>query len=155
MKKPKKPKKARSQIKHPSLVKKYNSRVRQEFLDADYLHLLNPEELAFYAKFMEEENNASFKNDGTDFNKTKEERKKIYDRNNFRNRDQWGLTNAKVAATNLLNYEDYHNLVEDEYNRDINPANMENSYIEFIDDVEIKEMMEEYANAMLAFRDSV
>ncbi len=150
----KKPKRKRSQSKYPALVRGLNSRVRQEYLDQDYLHKLNPDELAWLNKFMAEENTASFKNDGNDFNKTKEERKKIYDRNNSRNRDQYGLIRNRVANTKLLNYEDQINVVEEELGRNIAVTQMEDAYAEYIDYKEVEEFLKEYDNAMLSFRDA-
>ena len=40
--------------------KNKNTKVRQEFIDADYLHKLNKEELEFYNKFCKEYYNTNF-----------------------------------------------------------------------------------------------
>jgi len=102
----------RSKQKYPALVKKFNSRVRQEYTDFDYLSQLNDEQLQFLNKFVEEEINVSFKKDGTDFNKTDEERKAIYNKNNARNRCLYGRQRNRVGVTKMLNYEDSVDLIE-------------------------------------------
>jgi len=50
--------------------------------------------------FMEEENNANFNHSGPKLNKTKDEKKKIYNRNNARNRCIF----TREKAQNKLNY---------------------------------------------------
>lgn len=121
----------RSKQKYPALVKKYNSRVRGEYTDFDYLDQLNEEELAFLNKFVEEEINASFKKDGTDFNKTDEERRAIYNKNNARNRCFYGLQRNRVGATKMLNFEDSVDLIESEQEQQIDA--IENAMIEYMD----------------------
>ncbi len=130
-----------------------NSRIKQDKIDFDYLHKLNQEELAWLDKFMNEENNAAFLNDGTDFNQTKEERKKIYDRNNSANRDQYGIVKAKVANTHLLQYEKNISKIEEQNSHGVNPQTMENAYIEFIESKELDAMIKEYQDAMSVFRE--
>lgn len=157
MKKPKKPRNRRDKVKYPALDKKYNPKIRQENIDADYLHLLSPEELAFYNRFMEEENNASFKNDGNDLNNTKEERKKIYDRNNARQRciySQLKSTSNHKANKKLVNYESIISEVENEFSMDGYAHQMEDAYIDFLDNKEIQDMIIEYDEAMLHFKDA-
>lgn len=144
----------RSRTKYPALTLRVNSRVRQDRIDFDYLDKLSEEELTWLNKFMEEENGASFKNDGTDFNKTKEERKKIYDANNRNNRDQYGLTKAKVANTKLLNYDTNLNMIEEELGRDNNPRSMETAYVDFIEHKQIEDFLKEYDSAMLLFNEA-
>lgn len=137
----------RSQAKYPALTPKLNSRVKQEKIDFDYLDQLSPSELEWLNKFMEEEMNARFKNDGTDFNQTKEERKKVYDRNNQANRDQYGLVKGR-AASKLV---EYGSNIEDELSRGVNPSSMENAYLDFIETQELKVILKEYDEAMKAF----
>lgn len=137
MKKPKKVKSPRDSVKNAALVKKFNSRVRQEYIDQDYLDQLNPEELAWLNKFMSEYNNASFNNDSTDLDQSPEGRKEAYDRNNARNRCMFGLTKGKVANTKLI---EYGSEIEDELAQDINPARLEDAYVDFIDQEEMKEL---------------
>jgi hypothetical protein len=121
----------RSKLKYPALTKGYNSRVRQEYSDFDYLDQLNEEELVFLNKFVEEEMNASFKKDGTDFNKTDEERRAIYNKNNARNRCLYGRQRNRVGATKMLNYEDSIDLIELE--NEINTDYIEDTMIEYMD----------------------
>lgn len=152
-----KPKKQRrNQVKNASLIKRYNPRIRQEKIDMDYLDQLSSDELAWLGKFMEEENNASFKDDGTDFNQSKEERKKIYDRNNASNRCLLGNLKNKANKFNnkkLLNYDNVVNDVEDEISRGIDPMRLENAYVDFIEAKEIESFLIEYDNAMLSFNE--
>lgn len=99
-KKSKKKKTKRSEVKYPALNSNYMPKVRQEYFDIDYLDQLSEKEKAFMNKFMNEELNASFKNDGTDLNKTKEEKRKAYSNNNSRNRCLYGVTKANGLMQN-------------------------------------------------------
>lgn len=82
--------------------KSKNSKVRQEFLDADYLHTLNKEELEFYNKFCKEyyNNNADKDESGewSDENffdrKNDAVRKELNRDNNTRNSDIFGSRRA-------------------------------------------------------------
>ena len=98
-----------------------------------------------------------FKDDGTDFNQTKEERKIIYDRNNARNRDLYGNLKNKTNRFNnqkLLNYDNVINDIEGNQTKlNPDPNAMENAYIDFIEDRELKDMMTEYAEAMKEFNE--
>ena len=84
----------RSKIKHPALDPLYNTKLRRETIDADYLNQLSPEELDWYNKFMEEWNGASFKNDETDLHQSQEDKRDIYGRNNARNRCMYSIAKA-------------------------------------------------------------
>lgn len=121
----------RSKQKYPALTRKFNSRVRQEYIDYDYLDQLSDEELEFLNKFTEEELNASFKNDETDFNKSKEEKRVIYGKNNARNRCLYGRQRNRVGATKMLNYEESVGLIENE--QEISSNYVEEALIDFID----------------------
>ena len=91
---------------YPSINPKVNTRVRQEFLDADYLDKLSDEELKFYNKFCAEYYNANFvRKDGPESEycdeknihqnlKAKEVRKELTDDNNRRNNDMFGSRRA-------------------------------------------------------------
>lgn len=134
-----------------------NSRIRQEYLDMDYIHKLNDEEKAFLNKVLAEEIGASFQNDGTDFIPATgpadepSPRKRIYDANNHRNVDQYGIIKAKVANTKLLNFEDRINMIEEELSRGVNVSSMENAYLDYIDGKQVEVMMNEYEAAMAVF----
>jgi hypothetical protein len=145
----------RNKVKYPGFSKKYTTRIRQEYLDIDYVDQLNEAERAWMNKFIEEELNTQFQNDGTDFNQTKQERKKIYDRNNKQNSDLYGnLKNKgnKFGSKKLLNYDNVIEHVEDEFQRwHPDPKHIENSYIDFIEIKQLEEMMKEYETAMRSF----
>lgn len=141
----------RSKAQYPNLVPRLNSRVRQELIDYDYLDKLNPEELAWLNKFSGEYVNSSFNRDGNDLDESQEGRKASYDRNNARNRDLYGLLRSRVANTNLVNYDESLPLVEFEQNRDQNHEHIENAYINYLEDLEIKAMMLEYKTAMTRY----
>jgi hypothetical protein len=78
----------RSNTKNAALDPKYTLKSRLDLLDFDYLDKLNDKDLAFLAKFAEEEIHASFSdNNKENLNKTDEEKRVIYNRNNARNAD--------------------------------------------------------------------
>lgn len=159
----KKKKTRRSKIKYPNLIAKYNSRVRQEFLDVEeYLHLLNEEELNWLNKFIGEYNNGSVVLDeNNELDRTQnihqnpENKKELFDKNNRQNRDMYGNVKAKVANTKLLNYEDNIGLVEQETQSVENPRRLEDAFIDYIESQQIAFMMEEYDNAMLSFKEVI
>lgn len=97
---PKKKNNKRSSTKYPAFNPKLNTRLRQEFLDIDYVDKLSEEEKEFLHRFMEEEVNASFSNTNKDINKTKEEKRAIYNKNNARNRCLY----SNKKATGLLEF---------------------------------------------------
>lgn len=100
----------RSKVKNAALVKKYNSKIRQEYLDQDYLDQLNPEELKWLNDFMAEYNNASVgkqkdKGKNNRFHKSKKLVKDCTDRNNARNRCIHGLAKAGYVLDSVPSYE--------------------------------------------------
>lgn len=78
----------RNKIKNPNLKKQYNTKIRQLYMDQDYLDdpRLTPEDLAWYDKFLKETLNTNFKNTRSDFHKTKKAKRQLYNENNARNR---------------------------------------------------------------------
>lgn len=154
-KKPKNPKKVRrDRIKNAALKKPYTPRVRQEYLDYDYLDQLNEEELAWLNKFTEEYLNASFNRDDSDLQPYETYGKDSNDRNNSRNRDLYGaLKNKdnKFKNNKLVNYDNMTGDIENELSRDLNPKAIEDAYIEFLDYKEVEAMMLEYDLAMEKF----
>lgn len=101
----------RSKTKNASLKKQYNSRVRQEYIDQDYLHKLDdtkrtyklPDgtlvtELEWISTFMKEWNSGGVgrqKNaKDNKIHRTAKEVKNCTDRTNSRNRDQYGRAKA-------------------------------------------------------------
>lgn len=92
-------KKRRSQIKYPGLVNKYNSKIKQEYLDQDYIKKLSPEEKQFLSDFNEEYYGANLDFEDLEnnrFHKTEKEKKDCTDRNNARNRCVYGI--SKTAS---------------------------------------------------------
>lgn len=153
MKKQKDGKSRRSKIKTPSLVKKYNSRVKQEYIDFDYLDKLNKEELQWLNKFADEYINASFSKDEENIDETAEGRKASYDRNNARNRCLYGRIKNKVGNTKVINYDNAINLVEETLSKGINPSNMENAYVDYLETQEITEFIKDYLSFMKSFKE--
>lgn len=145
----------RSKVKHASLNKRFNSRIKQEYLDADYLEKLSASELDWYAKFMDEWNGASFQKDGNDIDQTAEGRKASYDRNNARNRCLYGHLKNKTDKFNnkkLLNFDQVIGDVEVELSQHVTSNTIEDAYIDFLESKEIKEMIKDYEVAMTSFR---
>jgi len=105
-KKPKKKKKIkkisrRSRAKNPALEPKFTLKSRLELLDYDYLDKLSEKDLAWLNKFTDEELGASFSdNNKENLNKTDEEKRIIYTRNNKRNNDV--MTHKKTRK--MLDY---------------------------------------------------
>lgn len=134
-------KKKRDQVPHPNLVKRVNSRVRQEFIDFDYLSKLNKDELDWLNKFMGEYNNSSIiLDENNELDPTKnlhqkpEHKKELYDANNHRNVDLWGNQVNKVGVTKVLSFEDSKSLVENELYKKNASLSVEDALIEVIDE---------------------
>jgi len=144
----KKPKSNRhNNTKDASLKKGYNTRIRQEYIDLDYADKLDDTkktcklpngkmvtELEYMSLFMKEWNNGNVgkQKDAKKnaFQRTAKDVKDCTDRTNARNRDQYGIAKArnlvhKVEATYLKEVVDS--------NRDINPDQVEDAMIEFLD----------------------
>jgi hypothetical protein len=104
--------------KNPNLKKKYTIKIRQEFLDTEYIdgvydddgkELLRPlteNEKAWFDKFNKEWLNASFSNDETDLHQSKEEKLEIYRQNNARNRCLYA-NKRKTKSLYQINMEKY------------------------------------------------
>lgn len=171
----------REQIEHASLKPSYNSRIRQEYIDQDYTDKLDDTvkncklpngemvtELEYLSLFMEEWNNGSVgaqaDAEQNNFHRTAEEVKECTDRNNHRNADLYGILRNKADRKNnkkLLSYEaltsttmdssNHNSRMEDELSKDINPASMEEAYVNFLESKEIEAMIQEYDLAMEKF----
>lgn len=65
-----------------------NLKTRQEEINdvLTYFHKLSPKEKEWMNSFMEEENSVNFNHRGPKLNKSKEDKKRIYNKNNARNR---------------------------------------------------------------------
>ncbi len=94
----KKKKTRRSQVKHPGLEKRWNSKIKQEYIDYDekYLEDLNknPEAKEWMNKFSEEYIGAKLNHEDP-IHDTPKLRKDCFDRNNQRNRCL--LSNVKAG----------------------------------------------------------
>ena len=92
----------RNSYQYPALEPSVNLKTRQEAIEdvKNYFHKLSPEEKKWMNAFMEEENNANFNHGGPKLNKSKDEKKKIYNRNNARNRCIF----TREKAQDKLNY---------------------------------------------------
>lgn len=160
--------KRRSQVKNPALIKRYNHRLRQEYLDYDYLDKLSEEELTWLNKFSEEYNNDNYETvDGQldengnkildptkNIHQTQEHKKALDDANNARNRCQYGqLKNKtdKFKNTKLLNWDFDTLVIENHLSREINPRAIEDAYVNFLESKSITEMLEEYDQALSEF----
>lgn len=135
----KKKKTKRSQTKNPNLKKNLNSRVRQEYIDMDYVDKLDEKQKEFLNKFTGEFYGGAFdKNENDEYTddnlmKTDAERKEMWNNNNARNRCLYGKIKNKVGNTHLLNFEKVKNMVEDEFAKNLDPDTIEDAIIDFID----------------------
>ena len=137
----------RQKIKNASLNKKYNSRIRQEYIDMDYIHKLDDTiknckledgtmvtQLEYMALFMKEWNSGGVGKQAeanqNKFHRTAKEVKACTDRTNQRNRDEYGIAKAR----NLLHKLDYDSLKEIiEKERTVNQNYVEDAMIEYLD----------------------
>lgn len=83
------------------LQKQYFSRVKQEYHDIDYADKLNPKDRAWLASFMDEDLGARFNHHGKRVYKKKRDVNASYNRNNARNRDQYGIAKATGTAVDV------------------------------------------------------
>lgn len=180
MGKPKEKKLRRDQVKYPSLVKKYNSRIRQEYLDLDYIDQLDdtkkncklPDgtmvtEMEYMALFMKEWNAAGVgkqsEAEQNAFHRTAQEVKDCTDRNNARNWDLYGNLRNKVDVKipklldyeELVNHSDPDKALENQLSKEIDPRRIEDSYIEFLESKEVEAWIQEYDQAMRDFREPI
>ena len=82
------------------------SKVKQEYLDIDYLSKLSPKDQLWLADFMAETLNAEVKSKTRKqnrFHKSKESVKDVYDKNNARQRDSFGQMRAQGRLMYLSN----------------------------------------------------
>lgn len=152
--KKKKAKNRRQNVPHASLKKEYNSKIRQEYIDLDYVDKLDNTkkncklptgemvtELEYMSLFMKEWNSGGVSKQSeaekNKFHRTAEEVKTSTDRTNERNRDQYGLAKAR----NLMIKMDHGALNEIiEKERVINTNYVEDALIDYLD--ESKELNE-------------
>jgi hypothetical protein len=126
----------RSKIKYPALDPLYNTKLRREYLDIDYLHKLSDEEKEFLNKFMEEWMGGSFKKNENgnytheNLHRKKKERKECYTRNNARNRCLFGIKKSSGLLT-YANNTQLTNRIENSQQPSTNET--ENQMIEYLD----------------------
>jgi len=145
----KKKKTNRSKVKNASLKKQYNSRIRQEYLDLDYLDKLDdtkatcklPDgrmvtELEYIALFMKEWNSGGVGKQAdakeNSFHRTAKEVKACTDRTNERNRDEYGIAKAKKLV-NRVEFDTIKELSERKEN--INYNYVEDALIDVLDEM--------------------
>lgn len=97
-------KKRRSDVKFPGLNPNYNSKIKQEYLDYDYVNKLSESDKAFLNKFTEEFYGAALDvhNLENNLHNTQQLKKDCQDRNNSRNRCIYSIQRAQgrlIAAT--------------------------------------------------------
>lgn len=94
-------------VRMKSLDPFHQTRIRKELLDADYLKDLNPEDLRYYAQFIDEWAGANVRKTKSGkvrkghLHNTKELAKDVYDANNKRNNDVFGVNKANFLLQDL------------------------------------------------------
>lgn len=135
------------QVQDKYFKKQYNSKIRQEYTDLDYIHKLDntkkncklPDgtmvtEFEYMNIFMKEWNNADVGKQSeakkNKFHRTAEEVKDCTDRNNSRNRDEYGIAKANNLVSKLEQTALGHVI---DTTQAINPDKIENALIELLD----------------------
>lgn len=102
-----KKRKLKRNVRFESLDRSQNPKVRWEHLDADYLNKLSPEELRWYAQFIDESIGGSISKDKRGVPKvghlhnTRELAKKCTDANNYRNNDLFSVGKANGFISSI------------------------------------------------------
>lgn len=109
---------------HSGLRKRFFSRIKQEFFDLDYIHLLDKEMQDFLSQFMNEWLGANTKD--AKHHKTKKDKKRVNDANNARNRDIYA---NKRASGTMIDYEKIRPIFDEIYGT----GNYEDDLIDYID----------------------
>lgn len=157
----KKPKKhnrrnQRHKVKNAGLIPQQTTKIRQEYLDYDYIDQLSEEEKAWLNKFTEEYLNAALVLDDDNeiipeenIHKDPKYKKLIYDANNSRNRDKYGQLKTQHKQYNkLIQYENAVNTIEEK--QDISTS-IEDNYIDFLDKKTVDQFLIEYELFMKTF----
>lgn len=90
----KKKKTIRETHQFPALNKRFFSKVKQEFHDIDYVHLLNEKEKSILNSFLEETLGARFNHEGKKIYKSKAKKLEIFNQNNARQRDIYSIAKS-------------------------------------------------------------
>jgi redox-regulated HSP33 family molecular chaperone len=103
----------RSRFKYPALEKSANLKTRQEEIDdiKSYFDKLSPEEKDWMNRFVEEEVHANLNHDGPKLNKSKKDKKRIYNKNNARNRCIYTKEKAKGMLKNISSPEELEEII--------------------------------------------
>lgn len=75
--------------------------MKQEFHDIDYVDQLSDKDKKYLSTFMEENLGANLNHQGRKINKTKEQRKSIFDANNARQRDIYAIMRASGRMVDI------------------------------------------------------
>lgn len=143
----KKKKKQSTKLQDNYFRKQYNSKIRQEYTDLDYVHKLdntiknrrlpNGEmvtEFEWMKRFMKEWNNADVGKQSearkNSFHRTAKAVKECTDRNNHRNQDQYGRAKAQGM---MYNYHNEHLQEMMEKATEVSANNVEDALIEYLD----------------------
>lgn len=117
------------------MEKRYNSRIRQEYIDQDYIDQLSDKEKEFLSNFNEEFYGGNFKHKGKKLHKSKKSKRTCYGRNNSQNRCVFGIGKAKgnLVYNHPLLMSDTSG-TEDSGDANTNSSdNIENALVELID----------------------
>ena len=117
----------RQKTKYPGLVQNVNPKTRWEHIDFDYLDKLSDEEKRWLSNFNEEYLSGNFNHPGKRLNKTKEERRQCYNRNNARNRD----VISRNRTNGWIGVEKAHDIIETSATH--NPGSHEDTIANLID----------------------
>lgn len=131
MKKDKKTKKLRSEIKNPNLNTNYNSRTKREYIDMDYVKDLSEEDKEWLNQFIGEYYAADmdFDNLENNFHSTEKLKKDCTDRNNARNRCLYTIAKAQNKVLDVNPPDTDESVVKIRSNLDV-----EDSLIDVIDE---------------------
>lgn len=104
----------RSRFKYAALEKTVNLKSRQDEIDdiKSYFHKLSPEEKDWMNRFAEEEIHANMNHDGPKLNKSKKDKKRIYNKNNARNRCTYTKEKAKGTLDYVEKVEDFEEILQ-------------------------------------------
>lgn len=118
----------RNNVPYANLQKKFHNLNVHEYIDYDYVGLLDEKSKAWLDKFTEEEYRAYFNNDKKKHINKKKNRKKIYDANNARNRCMY----SRAKGEKKLDYAPNDSLAS-AIDINNNLTNPEDAIIEVID----------------------
>lgn len=134
----------RSKTKHPNLKKQYTSRVRQEYIDQDYIDKLSEEQKDYLNKFNGEYYGAAmdFVNLENNLHNTKELKEDCTDRNNHQNNDVYGVAKAQNRINDIKMMTIQKESVNIDFGQNDDKGsdpNIENYLIDYIDSKKISD----------------